>query len=177
MRRVPYAGMVLLALGVLPVQAAEAEFSVKDAQVLGRTLGYVGDGVTGAVVVGVAVSPADPNSQREAERIRTIIGTGLPTGRVRLQARLVPVDQLVRATGFDAFYITQSPGANMDAVFSAAQRLHVPTISTDPQCLRSGDCVVGFTSEPKVEIVIDRAAAERAGVRFMQAFRMLVKEE
>jgi hypothetical protein len=37
--------------------------------------------------------------------------------------------------------------------------------------------VVGFSSEPTVQITIDRAAAERSGVRFLQAFRMLVREK
>nr|WP_321983072.1 hypothetical protein [uncultured Lichenicoccus sp.] len=173
----PHTGIILLALAVVPARAAETEFSVKDAQVLGRTLGYVGDGVTGAVVVGVAFSPAVPVSQQDADRVRAVIGDGLPTGRVRLQARLVAVDQLAGAAGFDAFYVTQGLGDGMDAVFSAARRLHVPTISTSPACLQSGDCVVGFSTEPKVEIVIDSASAARTGVRFMQAFRMLVKEK
>lgn len=159
------------------VRWAEAEFSHKDAQILGRTLGYVGDGNTGTAIVGIAFAPADPASRREAEAIRAIIGDGLPTGRVRLQARLVPVDQLAGATDLNALYVTAGLAGSMGAVSGAAQRLHVPTVSTDPACVQSGGCVVGFSSEPTVQIVIDRSAAERTGVRFLQAFRMLVREK
>ena len=65
----------------------------------------------------------------------------------------------------------------MDRIAMAAQRLHVPTISADLDCVQSRGCVVGFITEPTVQILIDTTAAERAGVHFTQAFRMLVREK
>jgi hypothetical protein len=157
--------------------AAVAQFSAKDGQVLGRTLSFVGDGMSGVVVVGIVVSDTDPASQRDADAVRGIIGAEFPAGRVRLQFRLVPVDQLGAVTGVSALYVTSGLTASMDAISAAAQRLRVPTISADLTCVQSRGCVVGFATEPTVQIVIDTAAAERTGVRFMQAFRMLVREK
>jgi hypothetical protein len=157
--------------------AAVAEFSAKDGQVLGRTLGFVGNGVSGVVVVGVVVSSADPASRRDAEAIRGVIGTDLPAGRVRLQVRLVPVEQLNAVTGVAALYVTSGLSASMENISGTAQRLHVPTISAELACVESRGCVVGFSTEPTVQIVIDSALAERMGVHFMQAFRMLVREK
>ena len=94
-----------------------------------------------------------------------------------LQARLVPIDQLGTVSGLDALYVTAGLEGRMSPVAGTAQRLHIPTLSADPAYLRSGECVVGFSSAPTVQIVIVRAAADRAGVRFVQAFRMLVKEQ
>jgi hypothetical protein len=157
--------------------AAGADFSPKDGQVLGRTLGFVGDGITGPAVVGIVFAPADPASRREAELIQAVIGDDLPAGRVRLRVRLVPTGQLAEVNGIQALYVTAGLAGSMDLVFGAAQRLHVPTISADIGCVQSNACVVGFSSEPTVQIVIDRGAAERTGVRFVQAFRMLVREK
>jgi hypothetical protein len=156
--------------------AAVAEFSAKDGQVLGRTLSFVGDGVSGVVVVGVVVSGSDPASRRDAEVIRDVIGADLQAGRVRLQVRLVPVEQLSAVAGVAALYLTSGLAASMETITSTAQRLHVPTISADMACAESRGCVVGFSTEPTVQIVLDRALAERMGVHFMQAFRMLVRE-
>lgn len=158
-----------------PPPACGAEFTAKDGQVLGRTMGYVGDGRTGVAVVGIVYVPGHPASQREADLVRAVIGEGLPAGRVRLQARLVPVDQLATVGGVDALYVT-SASAGSPAVPQAAQRLRVPTVSTDMACVERADCIVGFSSEPTVQIVINRGAADRTGVRFVQAFRMLVTE-
>ncbi|HEY4040876.1 MAG TPA: hypothetical protein VGM32_03425 [Rhodopila sp.] len=179
MRR-PVAAFAALAIlisfaGFAP--AAVAEFSAKDGQVLGRMLGFVGDGVSGVVVVGIVVSSTDPASQRDAEVIRGVIGADLPAGRVHLRARMVPAEQLAGVSGVAALYVTSGLAASMDEIAGTAQRLHVPTISADLACVQSRGCVVGFSTEPTVQIVIDTAAAERTGVHFMQAFRMLVREK
>lgn len=159
----------------VPPRAWGAEFTPKDGQVLGRTMGYVGDGMTGTAVVGVVYVPGHPASQREADLVRAVIGEGLAAGRVKLQARLVPVDQLPTVSGVDALYIT-SGSIGLPPVLQAAQRLRVPTVSTDMACVEAAQCAVGFSSQPTVQIVISRGAADRAGVRFVQAFRMLVTE-
>ena len=158
-------------------RAAGAEFSPKDGQVLGRTLGFVGDGMSGVAVVGIVFAPTVPASRHEAELILAVIGDDMPAGRVELRGRLVPLGQLSDVTGIQALYVTERLAGSMDLVFGAAERLHVPTISADIGCVQSGACVVGFSSEPTVQIIIDRGAAERTGVRFQRAFRMLVREK
>jgi hypothetical protein len=164
-------------LVIPPSRSAGAEFSAKDGQILGRTLGFVGDGLSGPAVVGVVFSPTDSASRREAELIQAVIGDDMPAGRVRLRSRLVPIGQVSDVIGIHALYVTGGLADTMDAVVAAARRLHVPTISADIGCVQSGACVVGFSSEPTVQIIIDRGAAERSGVRFLQAFRMLVREK
>ena len=160
---------------VTPSWALRAEFSIKDAQVLGRTMGFVGNGMTGVAVVGVAFD--SPSSRREADAIRAVVGDELSTGRVKLRMRLVPLDQLATIDGIDAIFIPSGLTTSATAIAGAAQRLRIPTVSTDMSCVETADCVVGFSSEPTVQIVIDRGAADRAGVSFMQAFRMLVREK
>jgi len=154
-----------------------AEFGAKDAQVLGRTLGYVGDGMTGIAVVGIVFEPANHTSQQEADLVRAVIGDGLATGRIRLQARLIPVEQLATVTGLSALYITTGLAESTEAIVGAARRLRVPTLSDDMACVASGRCVVGFSSEPTVQILLNQEAAEQIGVHFLQAFRMLVREQ
>jgi hypothetical protein len=174
---VTVAGLASLASMAASVPSPGAAFTAKDGQVLGRTLGYVGDGMTGVTIVGIVFAPANPASQRDAEAVLAVIGGDLAAGRVRLQARLIPLDQLTAVTGIAALYVTAGLEANMVPIVDAAQRLRVPTISADLACVQSGGCVVGFSTEPTVQILIDKAAAERTGVRFMQAFRMLVREK
>jgi hypothetical protein len=65
----------------------------------------------------------------------------------------------------------------METIGGAPQRLHVPTISANLACVQSQGCVIGYSTEPTVQIIIDKEQAERAGVHFMQAFRMLVREK
>ena len=160
-----------------PSWAAWSEFSPKDAQVLGRIMGFVGAGMTGGAGGGGACAADSPAARREADAVRAIVGDGLPTGRVTLRTRLVPVDQLPTVNGIDALFITPGLAMSTALIAGAAQRLRIPTLSTDMACVEAANCVVGFSSQPTVQIVIDRSAADRAGVRFTQAFRMLVREK
>jgi hypothetical protein len=171
------AWMICFALPAASSGAADLDFSTKDGQVLGRTLAYLGDGMSGIAVVGVAFAPADQISHRDAEVIQAVVGDGLNTGRIRRRVLLVPVEQLAKVTGINALYVTSGMTASMATISGAAQRLHVPTIAANLACVQSGECIVGFSSEPTVQILIDQHAAERTGVRFVQAFRMLVREK
>jgi hypothetical protein len=169
--------LAAVALTGAPSRAYSTEFNAKDGQILGRTLVYTGDGMTGTAVVGIVFTPADHASQQEAELVQSVIGDGMATGRIRLQARLIPVEQLPHATGVNALYLTTGLSESTEAVFSAARRLQAPTVSADLACVQAGRCVVGFSSEPTVQILLNQGAAERIGVHFLQAFRMLVKEK
>jgi hypothetical protein len=169
--------LTVCALAVAPSVPAWAEFNAKDGQVLGRTLGYAGDGMAGTAVVGIVFAPANNSSEKEAQLVRNVIGDGLVTGRIRLQARLIPVEQLAGATGINALYLTPGLSGSTEAIFATARRLQVPTIAANLTCVEAGHCVVGFTTEPTVQILLNQGAAERIGVHFLQAFRMLVREQ
>ncbi len=97
---------IVAIVAVAGIAPARADFNTRDGQILGRTLGYVGDGMSGTAILGIVFIPGDPSSRREAELIRTVIGNGLTAGRVRLQACLIPVDQLAVVIGVNALYVT-----------------------------------------------------------------------
>gem|GEM_PF-703147 len=170
-------GIAAIGCVALPARLSAQDFNAKDAQILGRTLGYSGDGLTGLVMVGVLFAPGNPASRLEAERIQSVIGDELPTGRIRLHTRLIAVDRLTREAKLNALYITEGLAGDREAIADAARRLHAPTISMDLDCVTSGACVVGFSSEPTVQILLNQGAAEHIGVHFLQAFRMLVREK
>jgi hypothetical protein len=67
-------------------------------------------------------------------------------------------------------------GVNYAAVGAAAKAKKIITIGTDAGCVKSGACVMGVATEPKVEITVNRSAAEAVGAAFKAAFRMMIKE-
>jgi hypothetical protein len=83
---------------------------------------------------------------------------------------------LANAMGIAGIFVIGELGAYSDQVPSAALRLHIPTISTEMACVQSARCILAFSSQPTVEIVLNHNAANSAGVHFTQAFRMLVRE-
>jgi hypothetical protein len=156
--------------------AARADVTAKDAQVIGRVLGFLEGAPTGIVELGIVFDPAKPESVAEAEKLRGILGDGLPSGTAKLKPRLVPIAEIAVAPKVVAFFVTRGLGTGVDAVAATAQQRHVPTITNEPVCVYSGRCVISATSEPAVEIVVNKAAAEATGTKFATFFRMLIKE-
>jgi len=163
-------------MATIVTDAARAEVTTKDAQVIGRVLGFLETPPTGTVELGIVFDPAKPDSVADAEKLRGILGDGIPSGTAKLRPRLVPITDVATAPKVIAFFVTHGLGPGVDAVAIVAQQRHVPTITNEPGCAYSGRCVISATSEPAVEIVVNKAAAEATGTKFATFFRMLIKE-
>lgn len=152
------------------------EVTMKDIQVIGRTLGFMVDARVGALQLGIIYLRGNPESVRQAIAMQATLGTGLSAGKLVLQPKMVPADELSTLDHVEALFIVPTASSAAAAAATTAGRLHVPIISKDVTCAAAGHCAVAFQSEPLVEIVFSPSAAANEGVRFTAAFRMLVKQ-
>jgi len=152
------------------------DITLKDLQVIGRSLGFIEDARTGTLELGIVYVRNEPETVRQAKTMQEMLGTGLSAGKLVLRPRLVAADELGNLDHIGALFIVPGAAHVATAAAAAAKRLHVPTLSTDVACAESGQCVLAFRSDPSVEIILSRDAAAVAGVRFTPAFRMLVRQ-
>lgn len=156
---------------------AFADVTAKDVQVIAKTLGFTAPPLSGAVKVAIVFDPAAAPSQKDADDLKGILGGGLTAGAATLSPVMVPVTQI--DSGLDSVnlvFVTGGLSAQHDRIFAAAKAKKLLSVSPDPACVRSGHCVMGIKSEPKVEILINKAAAEACSVSFAPAFRMMISE-
>ena len=73
-------------------------------------------------------------------------------------------------------YVASGMGAHHAKIGSAAKSSGVLAVSADRSCVDVGACSMFVSSSPKVEIVINKGAAEGAGIEFQAAFKMMVTE-
>jgi hypothetical protein len=144
----------------------------KDIQVAGRALSFLENGPTGHVVIGVVYDPAKAASVAQKDAVMAALGSGLDAGSLTLTGKPVEVGAI--SGGVAALYLTS--GVNFAAAASAAKAHKLITISADNACVSSGECVMGVSTTPKVEIKVNRAAAAAIGVSFKSAFRMMITE-
>ena len=170
----------LLAVGMLTALAAfrpcgghAASFAVKDLQVLGRAIAFLQSPPGSDAVIAIAYVPGDAASRRDAEDILALIGAGLQAGRVTLRPRLVDINNLSAA---GATIVIAAAGAAGPRLSEATRATHALCVTTDTEAVRAGFCTMSITTEPLVKILINHAVAEAAGVEFVTAFRMMIKE-
>jgi len=122
-------------------------------------------------VIGIVFDPAKPGSVAEKNAIMAAVGGGYTVGGVTIVGR--PME--AGATGGVKFlFVTR--GVSFAAVGPDARANRIMTLGSDLACVQSGVCVVGISTEPNVQIVVNRKAAGAVGASFKAAFRMMIQE-
>ncbi len=143
-----------------------------------KTLLLMTNRVSGLIAVAVVFDPANPESRMDAENIRSAIdsGNGVPGG-LKMTAELVGYTSFLKSTDAKVAFLAKAiPVSSFDTISATAQSSGILTISTDLDCVKSGKCVLGIMSKPRVEIYYSPAAAEAAHINFAPAFIMLAKQ-
>lgn len=141
-----------------------------------RVVSFLQPPPSGTLVAAILFSPGNAASEAEASAIERSIGAGLSAGRGAIHARRIPIGSIGALSGYNIAFVTTGLRGDQDDIAAAAAKSSVLTISSDPSCVLAGRCVVGITAAPKSQIIVSRAAARAARIRFGSAFLMLVKE-
>lgn len=173
------AGIVAGVLSIawaMGASAATAATSEKDMQIAMRAVTFWEDTPSGQAVAAIVYDPANESSKSEAEVIKGFLEANPSAGSASLVPKLVAVGDLSGLSGASVAFVTEGLGGQHEAIFSKAAGAGVLTISSDRACVEAGKCVVSVTSKPRVEIVVNKSAADASSVAFQSAFLMLVKE-
>jgi altronate dehydratase len=127
------------------------------------------------VRAGIVVARGNAQSEREGEVLQRLLGAGLKIGNVTLKPVLVYVNDVGRAD-VGLFILTAGLDAAAAPVGAVAAQKQIACMTTDLGQVRSGRCVMGVRSQPKIEILVNRTAAQQAKLSFSSVFRMMITE-
>ncbi|WP_419253218.1 hypothetical protein ACN2C6_16685 [Caulobacter sp. ErkDOM-YI] len=166
--------LALCAMALVAAPISAHADAVQDLKLAGRVLTFLENGPTGKATLGVVFDPSKPASVAEKNAIMAAIGAGLSAGALTVVGKPVEAGDVAGVSGVAALYITT--GVNAGPVGAAAKGKKIITIGSDMSCVTSGACVMSTSADPKVEIVVNRAAAAAVGAVFKAAFRMMIRE-
>lgn len=150
--------------------------SQQDIEVALKTLPLLTDKIKGPATAAIVYDPASPESKTDAAKIKSFFDNGLeaPDG-LKISANLVSTTSLSELSKARIVFLAQGlPESDYRIVNSASDGSL--TIGLGRDCAQLGQCVLGVTSEPQVEVYYNAAAAERANVHFAATFIILVKQ-
>lgn len=163
-------GVALLCGGV--AFAATASVSGRQLQVIGRAAAFLQPIPAGGTIA-VVFDPANPASRRDAAAIVAEIGGGMPVAGRTMPARAVPVAQLAGGGFAIAIAAAGSAGPALGAAIRAA---HVLCVTSSLAAVQAGFCTMAVSTDLRVQIVLNHAAAAQSGINFVAAFRMMIRE-
>lgn len=168
--------LVLTVLLCLPAAMARADVALDDVQVIAKSLGFLAAKPATPAKMAIVFAPDIAVSKAEADRLATMLGSGFKEGSLTLEPLLVPVAELEKLDGAGVVFVTTGLAAHQGAIFESAKSKRLLTVSTDSSCARTGHCVMSVASQPAVEILVNKQAADQSQVAFRAAFRMLIIE-
>jgi len=168
--------LIFLAIGMFCAGTEKACAQAEDAaiQVSVRAISFLKPSLAGTVTAVIIYEPGDAESDKQARAIERSLATSRGTGPISLKAKRVPATSLDQLAGAKVAFVTR--GTNYRQIAAASSSRSILTIGFDPACARAGHCVLTVTSRPKVQIIVSRAAATAARLRFSSSFLMLIKE-
>jgi hypothetical protein len=168
------AGLPALTLVWLACAApvAAASLSGRDVQIIAKALGFLDPAPPGGIVA-VIYATRNVASKADATAIVALFGDGLASGGGIVTAKAIDAGSLGDGTGYVAI-ILAAGGENAGPAGLTPRRLL--SITAADELVRAGRCVMAVHSEPRVDITVNRAAAQAAGIGFTAAFGMLVHE-
>ncbi len=152
--------------------SVRAEVTATDLQIAARALSFMDKPLTGRVRVGILYAPDSPRSVAQAESLRSMLGEGMRAGALELTPQLVKIGDAAHVN-VDFYFLTEYVALAEARTAATAGR---PCVTTDFAQVQQGTCLMGVRSSPKVEIVVNRAAAKQSGVTFSTVFRVMIKE-
>lgn len=169
-------GLLAFFAGALAaIGTGSAAMTESDLQVAGRVLSFMESPPTGTVRVGIVYAPGNPQSLADAVRLQQMLGSGFRAGNLVLQPVLVKIDEVASAD-VGLFFLADGVGSAAAPLRGVSSTSRRPCITDDLDEVRAGICAIGVRSLPRVEILVNRAAAANSGITFSTAFRMLITE-
>jgi ABC-type uncharacterized transport system substrate-binding protein len=169
---------VVLAIGAvaaLLAVPAGAEVTQTDMLVAGRAIGFIDNLKRGDVRVGIVYDPGIAQSSQQAAELGTLLNNGLRIGSLTLRPVMLPAGKSDNG-GIDLFFLTEGAGSMAAKVGRASRERKIPCITFDLNQVRNGTCAIGVRSQPRIEVFVNRAAAEASGIELAAVFRMMITE-
>jgi hypothetical protein len=172
-RRGVLAVLSLNLMGLLPRFASAASLSAKGLKVLGSALSCLQPEPIGQLVIAIAYAAGDDASRRDAEALAALMGDGLRAGRAVFFPKLADTASL-GGGGYAA--ILAAAGADGERLMAASRSARVLCVTADFAAVQAGRCVMAIRAEPRVDVLVNHAAAAATGVELAPAFLMMIRE-
>ena len=177
-------GFQILAIGLaiaLFVGPARAQVTQTSLLVAGRTIGFIETLKPGVVQVAIVYDPGVAQSAQQADEIRSMMGDGLRIGNLLLKPVMTPIAKIgINGNGGNRrnnlYFLTEGVGAAAANVGRASRAQKIACITFDLEQVRNGTCALGVRSQPKIEVYVNRAAAQASGMELAAVFRMMITE-
>ena len=164
-------GLAIIAL----ISPSSARVTQTDLLVAGRALGFINNLKRGDVRVGIVYDPGRAQSAQQANEFAAAMAGGFRVGSAVLHPVTLSIGEMAGAN-VDVLLLTAGLGAEAAEAGRVSRARKLPCLTFDLAQVRNAVCAMGVRSNPKIEVIVNRAAAKASGLDLAAAFRLLITE-
>jgi hypothetical protein len=168
-------GVAALCLVYIPASVL-AEPTQRDLQVVVRSLGFLDPAPKGTVELGVVYGNDVGKGRDIAERLIRTVDQPIRLGGLTVTLRAVSLEQLA-SPSLQVLFLTDDSEEFARDLSDRMRGRKILTAALSPSLVSAGLVVMAVQAEPRVRIVVSRVAEQKAGIRFLPAFRMMIQEQ
>jgi len=164
---------VMLFSSVLPSQVF-ADVTKKDFQVIARSIGFLNNLPKGEETFTIVYDPSIQSSQDEARTLKEMFSKKKSIKGLKIRTQFVPIQHLSEIGAPKFIFVASNLGQHHAYINQIAQRNKTLSITLDRSCVESGNCILYINTDKRVDITVNKAAAERANIQFAPVFMVMV---
>lgn len=165
--------LVMLFSSLLPSYAF-ADVTKKDFQVIARSIGFLNNLPKGEETFTIIYDPAISSSQDEARALKEMFSKKKSIKGLKIRTQFVPIQHIAEIGAPKFIFVTSNLGPHHGHINQVAQRHNSLSITLDRSCVESGNCILYINTEKRVDITVNKSAAERANIQFAPVFMVMV---
>ena len=169
--------LLLISLGMALVIATPtwSQTTNRDIAVAAKVFNFLETSLSGNTPVYIIFDPNNAASSADADAILSAISSSPKAGKVTMEPQKVEIGNLGSVASPGIIFVAQGMAASHSDIHALAAQKKLISVSTDIDCVRSGQCVVGVASKPKVQIFVNESASRATDIVFKSAFLLMVE--
>ena len=166
--------LMLVFLGVMlsfsaRAEAATPQVTLKDVQTIMRTIGFLENSAPSGAVMAILYDPNNAASTSHAQTLEKLLKSEKNSPRPRLVSINSP-----DLSGASFAFMTDGLQSHYKQLRAALEQNKILSFTITRDCIDQNCCSVYINSKNRVEIVVNKASADKVRARFKPVFLMMV---
>ncbi|MFI4984113.1 MAG: hypothetical protein ACHP6I_02815 [Rickettsiales bacterium] len=167
--------LVIAPLLSFSLSANAVDTELEDASIISNLLKYTHGENRPPHKMAVLFNPDSADSKTEAESFLKDIMASSDAKKTRIEASLVPINELEGKSEFNSAYIANGLKEHQNTIYEFAKSNKVLTLSLDMACAMTDCCVIAIENGPSINIYLNEKNLAAFGLNVDAAFKLMVK--
>lgn len=148
----------------------------KDVSVIRQILNFLKPKPGNPFYIAIMYNPTEKQSQDDSIQLKNIINNGSKIHDLNIIAEAVSINNLKELKNYNAIIMGKDVSNYYSNIFQAVSEYKLISFTNDLKCVENSLCTLYIETNPSIEIVLNKSAAQKSSISFTSTIVMMVME-